>query len=56
MQTLLHCLHYCRNDNLNKTCTLNKERCKLYYCSYCGEYDERINNNERDRRIVTSPL
>lgn len=42
MQSLYKCVHYRRNENMNKTCTFKIEHmCKIFYGEFCDDYKEK---------------
>jgi len=50
LQNLFKCVHYTRNENMNKTCR-NEKMCKIYYDEECKEYENEkhiTNNNSSD--------
>jgi len=49
MQSIYKCKYYKKSENMNHTCSLKEQMCKIYYNETCKEYkekeDERSNTN-----------
>ena len=45
-QSLYKCIHYTKNENMNKTCQ-NEHMCRIYYGEICKEYKEKENDECR---------
>ena len=45
-----NCIHYQRNENLNKTCTFKgiNWMCIIYYDEYCKEYRDERNDTDNN--------